>query len=70
MLEKGEMKNEEMKKRSSSSSAALKSVDQKFREIDKLFDKFSEKIHEQLSNAEIKQYMKNIRSLKMVYAHL
>ena len=60
MLEKGEMKNEEMKKRmeelrsSSSSSAALKSVDQKFREIDKLFDKFSEKNHEQLSNAEIK----------------
>ena len=39
---------------SSSSSAALKSVDQKFREIDKLFDKFSEKNHEQLSNAEIK----------------
>ena len=60
MLEKGEMKNEEMKKRmeelrsSSSSSAALKSVDQKFREIDKLFEKFSERNHEQLSNAEIK----------------
>ena len=48
----------------------MKSVDQKFREIDKLFDKFSEKNHEQLSNAEIKQYMKNIRTLKMVYAHL
>ena len=31
-----------------------KTVDQKFREIDKLFDKFSEKNHEQLSNAEIK----------------
>ena len=31
-----------------------KSVDQQFREIDKLFDKFSEKNHEQLSNAEIK----------------
>ena len=31
-----------------------KTVDQKFREIDNLFDKFSEKNHEQLSNAEIK----------------
>ena len=41
-MEENEMKNEE------------KNVDQKFREIDKLFDKFSEKNHEQLSNAEIK----------------
>ena len=46
MLEKGEMKNEE--------KTEMKSVDQKFREIEKLFDKFSERNHEQLSNAEIK----------------
>jgi len=52
-MEENEMKNEESQT-GRSLKTEMKSVDQKFREIDKLFDKFSEKNHEQLSNAEIK----------------
>ena len=45
-------------------------IEQKFREIDKLFDKLSAKNKIQLENAQINQYMQNIRTLKMVYVHL
>ena len=47
-----------------------KNVDQKFREIDKLLINFQKRIMNSYLMLKLNQYMKNIHSLKMVYAHL